>query len=322
MRDKGLATVVTARDYGDTFELLRERGEPFHAIGAAYGASKLLKIRGLVGRTRALVSFLRRERPDVLVCASRAGVLAARLRGIRSFVIADYELVETTTFRLSRSTVLFPDVIDPREFTSAGIPSERLVPFRGLKEDLTFAGIDVAQIRPAMLDGDPSSDLVRVLFRPPAEESHYFDRASRTAAVDALGFLSRQPGVLVVFSPRYPWQVEDLRALEWVREPLVLAKPVPFVELLKAVDLVLCSGGTMLREAAYLGIPAYSIFRGGIGAVDRYLASIGRVTILGPGDRFDVVRLEKRPDLSPLNLNRSLAGELADLITQPRSPSV
>ena len=53
------------------------------------------------------------------------------------------------------------------------------------------------------------------------------------------------------------------------------SKAVPFVPLLKAVDLVICSGGTMLREAAYLGVPAYSIFKSRIGGVDRYLASIG-----------------------------------------------
>ena len=36
----------------------------------------------------------------------------------------------------------------------------------------------------------------------------------------------------------------------------------------------------MLREAAYLGVPAYSILRSAIGSVDRYLESIGRLRIL------------------------------------------
>lgn len=36
----------------------------------------------------------------------------------------------------------------------------------------------------------------------------------------------------------------------------------------------------MNREAAALGVPAYSIFRGKIGAVDRYLAEKGRLTLI------------------------------------------
>jgi len=36
----------------------------------------------------------------------------------------------------------------------------------------------------------------------------------------------------------------------------------------------------MNREAAALGVPVYSIFRGKIGAVDRYLAETGRLTLL------------------------------------------
>jgi hypothetical protein len=36
----------------------------------------------------------------------------------------------------------------------------------------------------------------------------------------------------------------------------------------------------MNREAAALGVPVYSIFRGEIGAVDRYLASLGRLTLI------------------------------------------
>src|SRR5438093_5763560 len=45
-------------------------------------------------------------------------------------------------------------------------------------------------------------------------------------------------------------------------------------------DLVISGGGTMNREAASLGVPVYSIFRGRIGAVDRYLGATGRLVLL------------------------------------------
>jgi hypothetical protein len=45
-------------------------------------------------------------------------------------------------------------------------------------------------------------------------------------------------------------------------------------------DFVISGGGTMNREAAALGIPVYSIFRGTLGAVDRYLAEQGRLVLI------------------------------------------
>jgi uncharacterized protein len=45
-------------------------------------------------------------------------------------------------------------------------------------------------------------------------------------------------------------------------------------------DFVISAGGTMNREAAALGVPVYSVFRGRIGSVDQYLANRGRLVLL------------------------------------------
>jgi predicted glycosyltransferase len=45
-------------------------------------------------------------------------------------------------------------------------------------------------------------------------------------------------------------------------------------------DLVISGGGTMNREAAALGVPVYSIFKGAKGGVDKYLAEHGRLVFL------------------------------------------
>ena len=50
-------------------------------------------------------------------------------------------------------------------------------------------------------------------------------------------------------------------------------------------DLVISGGGTMNREAAAMGVPVYSIFRGTIGAVDRYLTDQGRLILLESVER-------------------------------------
>jgi hypothetical protein len=60
-------------------------------------------------------------------------------------------------------------------------------------------------------------------------------------------------------------------------------------------DLVISGGGTMNREAAALGVPVYSIFRGKIGAVDHYLAANGRLVLLEKvEDIYSKIVLQRR----------------------------
>ena len=102
--------------------------------------------------------------------------------------------------------------------------------------------------------------------------------------------------------------------MAWRNEPIVLRKAVPFVPLLKGVDLVICSGGTMLREAAYLGVPAYSIFKSRIGGVDRYLEAMGRVRLIQSPEALPVIKLAKAPPLAPLRSNPHLLDQLVEIV--------
>jgi predicted glycosyltransferase len=156
--------------------------------------------------------------------------------------------------------------------------------------------------------------VIRALVRPAAEESHYYREESGEITVELLERLAQRDDTVVVFAPRYPRQVEYLARLPWAHEPVVLDRAVPFVSLLKSVDLVVSSGGTMLREAAYLGIPAYSLFQGELGAVDRYLVDAGRLHLLGDRDDFDRISFEKARALSPLGGNPRLVDELAEQV--------
>jgi predicted glycosyltransferase len=74
----------------------------------------------------------------------------------------------------------------------------------------------------------------------------------------------------------------------------------------------------MLREAAYLGVPAYGIFRGSTGAVDRYLASTRRLAILASASDFARIRLTQSRSISPLR-EASGAGQAAMQMSLERS---
>lgn len=306
---------VTARDYGIAFDLLRQSGMDFYPVGKHFGASTSAKVTGNLRRSLVLRRHIRRgDRPDLVVSASRSAALTARSLGIPSFVICDYEHVNLVVFRACGSYILHPSVISPDTFVARGVCERRLIPFRGIKEDLSFADVDLEQEDPAEFPDLAASSVRRVLIRPPAEESHYHQQESSDIAQRVLEHFSKRNDCVVLYSPRYEWQVASLWQHKWRVRPYVLDTPIPFVPLLKAVDVVISGGGTMTREAAYLGVPAISIFHGEPASVDAYLESIGRLTIireLSDLDRVDIGQLRRN---QPMGNQTNTAQEIVTLI--------
>ena len=97
--------------------------------------------------------------------------------------------------------------------------------------------------------------------------------------------LENQPHVRAVTLPRNERQKKKLEE-EWaglIASGLMIIpeSPLDGLNLIWFSDLVVSGGGTMNREAAALGVPVYSIFRGKIGAVDQWLADTHRLTLIG-----------------------------------------
>ena len=64
----------------------------------------------------------------------------------------------------------------------------------------------------------------------------------------------------------------------------------------------------MNREAAALGVPVYSIFRGKLGAVDQYLSDTGRLTLISKPDEVESrIRLVSRDSAAVPRLRETSA---------------
>ena len=126
-------------------------------------------------------------------------------------------------------------------------------------------------------------DLV-VTLRPPATEAHYHNPEAEVLFAETLRFLADNPGTRVVAVPRNAKQRQYLQAgwADLIASGRVVIPdgPVDGLNLIWFSDLVISGGGTMNREAAALGVPVYSIFRGKIGAVDRYLVEKGQLVLI------------------------------------------
>lgn len=320
LRKQGHQVVITARDAYQTCELAGFHGMSFQGIGHHYGRNLFAKAWGLLVRGLQLTGYARHERPDLsLNLGSRTQNLASRLLGIPVVEIMDYEhTLESPLF--GSDWYLTPEVV--HRSLHAGNRSGRIHSYAGLKED-----VYVPDLRPddGILDrlGLASSDLV-VCVRPPATEAHYHNAESEELLIAVMEKLKGHPEIGIVILPRNRAQEQQLRSRfpEWFETPQVVIPPgvIDGLNLIWHSDLVISGGGTMNREAAALGVPVYSIFRGRMGAVDRDLRDHGRLTMLE--NRQDVARklvLKPRtklqaPDPSPRQAQLDILEHLKRII--------
>lgn len=69
----------------------------------------------------------------------------------------------------------------------------------------------------------------------------------------------------------------------------------------------------MNREAAILGIPAYTVFKGNMGAVDKYLIDLGRIVPIENLNDVKKIYIQKNLKKDTL-INTNLTTNLVDFI--------
>jgi predicted glycosyltransferase len=279
LRDRGIEVVLTARDIYQVCDLLEFYKLPCQVIGRHYGKNKALKVLGNCMRALQLIPPTWSSRPDLALShGSRAQILVCKALGIPSVMMHDYEHSTKTGF-LTPNWVFMPDVIPS---PAMGGNEDTILKYPGIKED-----VYVPRFRPdsSVLGqlGIAEDDLV-VTLRPPATEAHYHNPESEILFAETVRMLAEQSHVRAVTLPRNARQGEQLRQ-EWADviaagKMIIPARPVDGLNIIWFSDLVISGGGTMNREAAALGVPVYSIFRGKIGAVDQYLEKSGRLTLI------------------------------------------
>jgi predicted glycosyltransferase len=300
LQKRGHQVLLTARDTYQVCELLEFHHLNCKVIGGHWGKNRFLKALGTLGRAARLLPIALKEKPDLAISlVSRAQLLACRALGIPMVVTFDYEFVMKMQF-LKPDWILIPEVVPD---SGVGTAKGGVFRYPGLKED-----VYVPKFKPdAGLKkqlGIAETDLL-VTVRPPATEAHYHNSESDALMVAALNFLTKQHGVRVVLLPRNEKQGAILKK-EWaagIASGMIVIpeRVMDGLNLIWHSDLVISGGGTMNREAAALGIPVYSIFRGKIGAVDRYLAASGRLVLLEQVDDIYRKIVLKRRDHARLD---------------------
>ena len=293
LRKLGYEVFLTARDSYQVCEMAQFHHLTCKVVGSHWGKYRFFKAIGTCWRTIRLLPLIATEKPDLAVAhGSRTLTLCATLLGVPSVSIFDYEFAASTGFFRSKWAFVPELIPDSRLNRKKGV-----MKYPGLKEDVYASRLrpDSSLKKELGLDGAG----IVVTVRPPATEAHYHNPEAEVLLDATLNLLIGQPDVRIVMLPRNKKQETLLRDVwgEWIANGKIVI-PLTVVDGLNLIwlsDLVISGGGTMNREAAALGVPVYSIFRGRIGAVDRYLADTGRLVLLeSVEDVRTKIRIEAR----------------------------
>jgi predicted glycosyltransferase len=292
LRRRQVEVVVTARDFAQTLPLCRRLGIEAEPIGG-HGAGLSAKAASIASRAAALRVFGRRLRPAVAVSHnSYAHALAARSLGVPVVTAMDYEFqpANHVAFRCAR-LVAVPDVYPLDRLRAQGARPHNVWRYHGLKEHIALAGFrpDPEYLREAgVADGRPV-----VVARPPATMALYH-RFENPLFVSLLERMARDETLRVVVLPRTPEQSVSLDAYG-LGHVLWRGEALDGRQLVAGADAVISAGGSMNREAAVLGTPAFSVYAGKLAAVDRALVAAGRLTLIGAEGDVEDLRLAAKP---------------------------
>jgi predicted glycosyltransferase len=279
LNKRGHQVVVTARDAFQVCELADRKGLKCHKVGRHYGKNPILKIFGVLWRAAQLLPFHLKQKPHIALShGARSQILLSNVFLKPTILISDYEFSKTPLLMAPRWEIV------PQSLPSEGLHS-RSRPVRkyaGIKEDVYAPDF---KPDPLMLEElGVNGEHIIITVRPPANEAHYHNPESEVLLSDLMERICRSDEVRAVLLPRNEHQEESLRQRypKWFvnGKTVVPKRAVDGLNLLWYSDLVVSGGGTMNREAAALGVPVYSIFRGKIGAVDRRLEQEGRLVMV------------------------------------------
>lgn len=314
LNKRGYITFLTVRDCFQVCGLADLSNFKYQRIGRHYGKNIILKVAGLFIRSLQLMPAALKANPDIAVShGSRSQVITASILSIPTVSINDYEHSKEI---VNPDYMIVPELIpqsDVKYYTKS------VYSYPGIKEDVYAHDF---KPDPSIMEelGINDNELI-VTVRPPATEAHYHHPDSESLFEETINYLVQQDNTRIIILPRNEkkqtaWVKNNWS--EWCNNGKIIFPEhvVNGLNLIWHSDLVISGGGTMNREAAALGVPVYSIFRGKIGAVDRYLSENGRLILLETVDDVqNKILLKKRIRSDKLdNVNHNALDTILGLI--------
>ena len=290
----GHEVIVTVRERYQVADLCDAKGIEYTVIGKEYGKSRLSKIRGVLSRTMALYRFIRPHHPDVAVSqGSQYQVLASSILKCFCVFMTDYEHIFLGIPKYLADKLIFPFMLKDIILHDKKIPEHKAAFYPGLKEEVYVHKFqpDESIIRELNLN----LNHIIVVLRPPEQRAHYHVPESQVLFDAMVGCLAKMDNIQIVFLARSEAERESLRNHPDYNQNFIIPETaVNGLNLIWFSDAVIGGGGTMNREAAVLGVPVYSIFKGQQGGIDRWLEEQKKMTFIHSKVQIQQLKLSKR----------------------------
>lgn len=304
LKDKGYNITITARDYAQTLGLLDMFEIKYTLIGDHKGKNKFKKIWGLFQRSNQLYWFARNKNFDAsLSMSSQTCMIASKFLGIPHMTLYDYEYTagHHIDFRLSKQ-ILTPEGVEEKTLKKYGANLENVIYYPGLKEQFyIYYYMDLFNQKyvnenPIKKQFGIDKNRILIVIRPEATAAHYQSNENQLS-FSLVEYLSKhilKP--IIIILPRLSSQKEDYKKRNY-DNVIIPNEVINGIELVACADLVIGAGGTVNREAASIGTPAYSIYQGGVfGAVDRMLVDTKRMIHINSEEDFSKIKIELKID--------------------------
>ena len=258
--------IVTARDYGNTIELLEKERWPYTEVGGHGGKRMTGKVMAFGERLWLLRKTLRYQKPKVAFSQSSfySPLVASTLRTPFLYTNDNEYAGGNLAARIPGGIAMYPAALrsspDARRFLGGNA-----IFYEGTKE-----GIYLSQ-RSAILSF--STDKSVYYYRPEPWLAQYHE-ADPEFSLRIIGALEQLGSVRII--------ARDAKQREYYSRKLsdhgkveVLRTVVTLDDIVRTGAAFVGSGGTMCRELALLGVPTVSLYSGKLLAVDRELIERG-----------------------------------------------
>ncbi len=292
LEKRGHNIFVTTREYAQTIPLANQYGLK-HTVIAGHGGKRWSNILyQTIQRVQQLRQWARTQPLFDLAVShnSYSQALAANVLRVPFVTLMDYEHQPANhlCFRLARR-VLVPECFPEAHLRAFGAIS-KTTKYHGIKEQLYLASFHPIPNYFETLGIDARRPIV--VMRPPAPWAAYHRKFQDNLFDEVLQYVAAH-NVTILFMPRVRAQSEHIQTLGFANVQVpsdILDGP----NLIFHATAVISGGGTINREAAILGTPAYTVFTGKSGAADEWLAARRRLKKLASKSQFSEIALDRK----------------------------
>jgi len=322
LRRRNHQVVITARDCSQTIELANFFRFSAHRISHHHGKNRVNKVLGHASRICRLILFSRDKNFSIALShGSRSQIIAAGMLKIPTFVLWDYEHASLSLIHRFIDRLVVPEILSVAAFNDR-IDLSKIIRYPGIKEHIYVPNLmnNGSTLQELPLD----KDKIIITIRPPATDAHYHRQqdGSNELMLEAIKHFSALDNAKIIVLARTKFQQEEIT--QFLKNNgnsnniIFPTRAQNGIALIWNSDIVIGGGGTMNREAAVLDVPVYSIFRGKLGAVDRYLSETGRLKLVQSKQDLKKIPLIKRRRSSKprLGQNKDLIDFIIDKIEE------